>query len=255
MYIYKKSFPMNRYLPLAFLLVFTWSSCMREPKTPSGLFSGTRQVLVVTAPGWDDVQGELRLYQRENGVWKAEGDPIPVTLGMKGMAWGRGVEDFRSRTGPKKQEGDKKAPAGVFRLGDTFGYNTPEAASWIKMPYIALSPGTLCVDGAGSPFYNRIVDEKEVNDPAVSAERMRREDNQYSLGLWVLHNFPESESGAGSCIFMHVRKPDSSGTLGCTAMDYDQMRRLLLWLDPAAQPLLIQAPAGEIAFFTEAAGI
>ncbi|TAE56187.1 MAG: hypothetical protein EAZ89_04955 [Bacteroidetes bacterium] len=246
---------MNRYVSLALLLLFFMSSCTHESKKPSGPFTASRQLLVVTSPGWDDVQGELRLYQREKGAWKAEGDPIPVTLGMKGMAWGRGVEDFRSRKGPHKQEGDQKAPAGVFLLGDAFGYTTIEAASWIKMPYIALTPGTLCVDEAGSPFYNRIVDEKEVNDPALSAERMRREDNQYSLGLWVLHNFPESESGAGSCIFMHVRKPDSSGTLGCTAMDYGQMRHVLLWLDPAAQPLLIQAPEGEIAFFTETAGI
>jgi len=83
---------------------------------------GHHQLLVVTTQGWDEKQGELVLYERENDstpciVVKA---PVPVVLGKNGLAWGIGLHPTNPETTYKK-EGDGKSPAGIFSLGSAFG--------------------------------------------------------------------------------------------------------------------------------------
>ncbi len=68
----------------------------------------------------------------------------------------------------------------------------------------------------------------------------------YRYGIFVAHN-PKRLPGAGSCIFMHIRKPDGTPTVGCTAMDEKELVRIMRWLDPDRHPLLIQAPEEAIA--------
>lgn len=54
--------------------------------------------------------------------------------------------------GPQKHEGDGRSPAGVFRIGTTFGY---AAHVDTAMPYRALSATDYCMDVSGTPLYNR----------------------------------------------------------------------------------------------------
>ena len=69
--------------------------------------------------------------------------------------------------------------------------------------------------------------------------------NYYKYGLVVDHN-PKAIPGAGSCIFMHIKKPNHIPTVGCTAMSETVMKSVLKWLDPSKHPLLIQAPKSEM---------
>jgi D-alanyl-D-alanine dipeptidase len=41
---------------------------------------------------------------------------------------------------------------------------------------------------------------------------------------------------------MHIWKNSSTPTTGCTAMAEPDLVQLLRWLDPAAQPVLVQMP-------------
>jgi D-alanyl-D-alanine dipeptidase len=70
---------------------------------------------------------------------------------------------------------------------------------------------------------------------------MRRTDDLYKWGIFVAHN-PAATPGAGSCIFIHIWRSSSAATVGCTAMPEPDLVRLLKWLDPAADPILIQMP-------------
>jgi hypothetical protein len=79
---------------------------------------------------------------------------------------------------------------------------------------------------------------------------MRRADDLYKWGIFVAHN-AAATPGAGSCIFMHIWKNSSTATIGCTAMAERHLVRLLRWLDPAAQPLLVQMPRADYAFFQD----
>src|SRR5215210_2249855 len=106
----------SHWLPL-FLLAFATPAAGLVAANP---MQGSRQCLVVVAANWNSTAGVLRAFERKNGsaVWKAHGADVPVVLGKKGLAWGRGLVNAGAR--PVKMEGDNKAPAGFFRLGQAF---------------------------------------------------------------------------------------------------------------------------------------
>jgi L,D-peptidoglycan transpeptidase YkuD (ErfK/YbiS/YcfS/YnhG family) len=61
----------------------------------------------------------------------------------------------------------------------------------------------------------------------------------YKLGAVIAHN-PRNQPGLGSCIFLHVWQGKDIPTSGCTAMSEPHLRQVLTWLDPAADPRLVQ---------------
>jgi D-alanyl-D-alanine dipeptidase len=205
----------------------------------------SRQCIVVVARDWNATSGVLRAFERasSHGDWQRHGPAIPVVLGKKGLAWGRGL--FAGNTGPLKVEGDDKAPAGIFRLGPAFGYAPKTAAPWIKLAYFPLTKETEGVDDPQSRHYNQLVNRSEVaRVDWKSSEQMLRNDDLYKWGLVVAHNSARTPR-AGSCIFMHIWKNSSSPTAGCTAMPERDLVSLLRWLKPGARPVLVQMPAPE----------
>jgi D-alanyl-D-alanine dipeptidase len=202
----------------------------------------SRQCVLVVAPTWSSTTGTLHAFERTSTTadWKARGNAISVVLGKNGLGWGLGLLDAKGRAGPRKIEGDNKVPAGIFRLGPAFGY--APAPSWIKVPYVPLTKTTEGVDDPGSRYYNQLVDRSRVTRVDWrSSEQMRRPDDLYKWGIFVAHN-AAAKPGHGSCIFLHIWKNSSTPTTGCTAMAERDLIRLLRWLDPAAQPVLVQMP-------------
>jgi D-alanyl-D-alanine dipeptidase len=62
----------------------------------------------------------------------------------------------------------------------------------------------------------------------------------YKYGIVVNHNHIDEEGavkGAGSCIFMHIKKVP---TAGCTVMNEKEMKEIIKWLDADKNPLLVQ---------------
>jgi L,D-peptidoglycan transpeptidase YkuD (ErfK/YbiS/YcfS/YnhG family) len=93
------------------------------------------------------------------------------------------------------------------------------------------------------------IPEAQENEPQnywPSVERMKRRDHLYELGLIVKHNTEPAIAGKGSAIFFHVWRSLGAPTLGCTAMDKQELNHLLTWLDPDKHPLLIQVPETEL---------
>ena len=218
------------------------------PRTvPSGPWPdpSVRQLVVVLTPGWDAPDGRLARFERDTGgPWRPVATPIPVTVGRSGSAWGVGLNAPQDE-GPQKQEGDGRAPAGVFALGTAFG-DAPTAPS--GLPYQAMTREDWCVDVPGSPLYNRIVSTRVVGEAAVrgSTEPMRRDlhkngDPRYALGFVIEHN-AEGHDRAGSCIFAHVWDSPTTPTAGCTAMARADIEALVTWLDPAKTPRFVLLP-------------
>jgi D-alanyl-D-alanine dipeptidase len=224
------------------LLLF---SCVTTPATVSSPLSSSQQLVLVTTADWTAVDGTMQRYERRSGTaWQAVGGAVPIVVGRTGLAWGKGVVSATAVRGPRKAEGDGKAPAGIYRLSRAFGFAAESPAHGI--PYSQLTEVTECVDDSASQFYNRIVERDKV--PAVdwkSSERMRGI-NAYRLGVVVEHNSAAIPRG-GSCIFMHLWSGPAHGTTGCTAMDERPLESLVEWLDPAARPLLVQLPVAEYA--------
>lgn len=227
---------MNRFFKVCSLLILLLPCTAMA----QGL-DGSDQLIVVTSKNWDDLQGTAQRYERHADRFRKYETPFAVVLGKNGMGWGKGLLDADPLQGPVKQEGDGKAPAGIFRLGTAFGYaSTAET----RLPYLALTPGIECVDDSQSRRYNQLVDGSTVSKDWSSAERMRRSDDLYRQGIFIEHNTPASPA-AGSCIFFHIWRGPTLPTRGCTAMDPTDIARLFNWLDPRQSPLLVQLPEAE----------
>jgi len=217
---------------------------MRMNSTLPEAIAESRQLILVTTSGWDAVDGEMKLYERDtiNDQWKAVGEKFPIVVGRDGMAWGRGLHGGAIGEGPVKREGDRRSPAGVFSLSSSFGYAPPEQAGDVKLPYVQAVATLECVDDPQSAHYNRIIDRAAVeNADWKSSEPMRRDDDQYRRGVVVDHN-AECEPGCGSCVFLHIWEIAGKGTAGCTAMNSSSMEGVLRWLDAKKRPVLVQLP-------------
>ncbi len=195
------------------------------------LFS-SQQIVLVVADDFNASKARLECYEDSKKIF----DAIDVNIGKNGLGWGLGeIKLTQKGHEPHKYEGDKKAPIGVFKLTDVFGY---KYSSNYNLPYLHTSQDLICVDDSDSNFYNHVI---ERNGDEKSFEWMRRKDSQYELGIVVAHN-QEGKSKRGSCIFLHVKKSQDAPTAGCTSMSLEEISKIVNWLDRNKNPLLIQIP-------------
>jgi len=220
------------------------TACAHRPLASQMPWSNARQLVVVTTADWNVDHGTLRRFERDDDTWHAIGAPQPVLIGRSGSAWGIGLHPTHSG-GPVKREGDGRSPAGVFAIGEAFGY-APTART--ALPYSPMAASSYCVDVSGSPLYNQIVDTRVVGAHAVAGatEPMRRDlhengDQRYRLGFVIEHN-PHGVPMSGSCIFAHLWKSPVDATSGCTAMERATMDAVLAWLRPEADPVFVLLP-------------
>ncbi|MBI4863656.1 MAG: L,D-transpeptidase family protein [Candidatus Riflebacteria bacterium] len=235
---------------------------VRAETPPGAPLSGTRlldrlrlpdavgQLVLVITPDWWATRGWLTLWERERGAWRRRGRPVDVVVGRSGMGWGRGLHLRATLAGPTKREGDGRSPAGIFDLGPMFGYGQAGPTGGSGFPYRQATRRDFFVDDPGSAEYNtwvRLPEGVAPGDRWRSHEEMRRPDELYELGLVVQHNTDPVEPGAGSAIFVHLWRRPGSTTAGCTAMQREDLRGVLAWLDRARRPLLVQGPPEAVA--------
>lgn len=224
------------------ILVFTTLiATLFAQNTASDLRSN--QLIVVNAKNWSTPTATLQRYDFAKGKWIKTGKAIQVYLGRNGLGWGRGLYSIPKNAKIIKKEGDGKAPAGIFKLKQAFGY----APFNINYPYEVYKETDHCVDDVNSKLYNKIVDSTKVKRDYKSHECMKFPKDFYKYGLVVDHNGitdgAKSVKGGGSCIFIHIKHIP---TAGCTAMNETEIKDILRWLDPNTNPLLVQGVNSDI---------
>ncbi len=209
---------------------------------------GSRQLLLVLTDTWESVDGSLQRFERASEVapWKPVGLPAPVVVGRSGLAWGSGIVAEHPAAGPVKQEGDGRGPAGVFRLGTTFGQVEAEPAGW-RLPYRYLGSDVECVDDSRSAHYNQLVTRQAAASVDWAGSEKMWAEPLYKWGIVVEHNTGPARPGGGSCIFLHLWRGPGHGTAGCTAMAEPALTGLIAWLDAGRGPRLVQLPRAEYA--------
>ncbi len=231
-------------------LLFTGSvhaNPAKEPAPASQAWRDARQLVLVVTDDWNATTGTLQRFEMRDGQWRPAAAAAPISVGRNGAAWGLGLHPAQAE-GPQKHEGDGRAPAGVFTLGEAFGYADKANTA---MPYRAMQDTSYCIDVPDSPLYNRIIDTRTEGEAAAkgSTEPMRLDlhnkgDVRYREGLVIGHN-PTATPRAGSCIFAHLWRTPGEPTAGCTAMAADTMDSMLAWLRPDARPVLVLLPRAE----------
>jgi L,D-peptidoglycan transpeptidase YkuD (ErfK/YbiS/YcfS/YnhG family) len=195
---------------------------------PAPLDGATRLVLV-TADTMHTQDARLQTFVRDrpDQTWKTAGPPEAVVIGRAGMAWAPAFRQL-ARTGePIKREGDKRAPAGVYAVGRSFGTLASQ-----RPGYLHVRSDTVCVDDSASPAYNTITTRDRIG-PKVSVEHMSRMLPMYRRGIVV--DYPtDARARAGSCIFIHVWRTPKTGTAGCVALPEARVEALQDFVEPGA---------------------
>ncbi|MDX2306822.1 MAG: hypothetical protein NW216_01150 [Hyphomicrobium sp.] len=228
-------------MSVVFLRPFVWrglllaislmvASCGTTPACPP-LLAEARRLIVVTAEGIDSAIATIETFTREtsSGAWMRVGGPDPAVVGRSGLGWARGFEAFAVTSGePHKSEGDGRAPAGVFRLGPTFGDVARSGTG-----HMTLTAGEhFCVDDPASPHYGQIV-PLSVAGAGTRGEEMWTEP-LYRRGIVVDYS-SDGPRRSGSCIFIHVWKGAGVGTSGCIALPEARVAALQDFADGATR--------------------
>lgn len=127
-----------------------------------------------------------------------------------------------------KKEGDGCTPIGVFLLRELWYRADKIEKPNTKLPVKIINKNDGWCDDVNSEDYN-----KHINLPyGFSHEKLWREDDVYDLIIPLGYNDNPIVKGKGSAIFMHVAKPDYSGTEGCVALNKDDLLEILPLLLP-----------------------
>ncbi len=202
---------------------------------------GFHKVIVVKADDWQTPLASLSLFERRKDTYVKVKQGVSVTIGRKGLGWGVGLHPGKlPKSQPIKEEGDKKAPAGIFRLSHAMGYAEEGIG---EMQYEQATPHIICVDDSASDYYNQIFDRRKIKEKDwTSHEEMRRKDNLYKWLIVAEHNLDGAVEKAGSCIFLHLWSAPGKGTAGCTAMAEEQLTDILSWIKEGEKVALVQMP-------------
>lgn len=189
------------------------------------------RLIIVTAPSMETQNAKLQLFQRSNPAdpWQALGSPEAVVIGKAGLGWGFTFLEFKRGEEPEKIEGDKRSPAGIFRVGPAFGFSKGDTPGFIHV----VPEETVCVEDPASAYYNKITTRSAI-EPDIKVDVMAS-NSRYRNGLFI--DYPsERSSRRGSCIFIHIWADPEQGTSGCVALPEERVRAIQ---DFAAQGAVI----------------
>lgn len=213
------------------------------PAPAPDILAKATQLVVVTGASWDSSEVRTRLFQRATAAGKWAESPSQDTgvIGRTGFAWGHKYARLAtggSEKSPVKQEGDGRTPAGVYKLGREFGFEPGSSRNFLH-----IKESTVCVDDPQSRFYNTIVNAKEVQQDWRSSEKMREID-VYKVGFVVDYE-SSAKDRAGSCIFLHIAKPETKNTAGCLAINKDSVENLQKWIRDDTRAAIAFLPESE----------
>ncbi|MER5739570.1 MULTISPECIES: L,D-transpeptidase family protein [unclassified Streptomyces] len=188
------------------------------PLTQARVPDGTTQALVVSGPTADSNTATAVLHRRApDSRWYEAGGPWPAHNALKGWT-------------ADHWAGDLRTPTGVYRIGDAGG-RLPDPGA--RLPYD--EDPEFAISGTG--FRGEPLEGSFDHVIAIDYNRVPGRtplDKERPLG---------TERGGG--VWIHV---DHGGpTQACVALHRDDLRALLLALDPAAEPVVVMGPAPELA--------
>jgi D-alanyl-D-alanine dipeptidase len=210
---------------ILFVLLFPNHALAQSCPAP---LKDARKLVLVTTDTMHATTASLQRFTRASpsAKWTPESGPVTALIGIKGVGWAHAFRAFARAGEPVKVDGDKRVPAGFFKIGRPFGFGPSERSG-----YMQIENGMTCIDDPNSPAYNTITSRATVGWQ-VRGENMWRVP-VYRRGLLV--EYPTNRvARAGSCIFMHVWRPGANGTNGCVALPEPQLASLQDFADSGA---------------------
>ena len=122
-------------------------------------------------------------------------------------------------------------PTTIHWVDPTAGAGVGSAPAGTAMPYFQATTADWWDEDAGSPTYNTHV--QSAANPSSVTENLYDSGPVYDYAVNIAVN-PQRIPGKVSGIFLHVT--DGTPTWGCVAIGRSEMKSLLTWLDPSANP-------------------
>ncbi len=214
------------------------------PAHSQGVLADCRQLIVGLADDWDANVGRIQCFERDGKSWRAVSAPQRVLFGKNGLAWGIGLAG-QDEPGPRKTEGDKRAPAGLFTLGKIYTYSTslPAGADY---PFHTVTAADCWIEDPALPHYNQYVRVDPANPPPwFKKQQMKQDDFAHAWKIEIHHNTAPPIPGAGSAIFFHIQRGPNRHSAGCTTMPEPALLAVIRWLRADQHPAYVLLPAAE----------
>jgi L,D-peptidoglycan transpeptidase YkuD (ErfK/YbiS/YcfS/YnhG family) len=204
----------------------------------------SRQVVVVTSGSWTSSYARLQTWRKTtDGEWIRVVDPIPARVGWNGM-----------RRAENREQGTGTTPAGTFGLISGFGLERPEG---VDLPYRKVDANDWWPYDPKDPKTYNVLQPHRVQHAKWRpewAERLASYRSQYRFAVVLDYNLPsevswqdgervareKADTSAGGGIFLHVN--GTGATAGCVSVERSEMRRVLRWLDPDLDPVIVIGP-------------
>jgi L,D-peptidoglycan transpeptidase YkuD (ErfK/YbiS/YcfS/YnhG family) len=201
-----------------------------EPVPPLGMkrtIEGSRQMIVATGAKLGSKNGQVRIYNLENGQWTLVFS-TPCRFGSNGLI-----------NGEKRAEGSRTTPTGIWRPGNwVWGWHK-EAPSGTKMPYRQTTEKVWWSCARDSTYNTWVESSKRISGEHLVDVRI-----QYEYAFSTGYNSPPNQvvKGRGTAIFLHVFDPPwyhGGYSAGCIGISRSAMIRVFRTLDPTLKPSFI----------------
>ena len=207
-----------------------------------------RQVVVVTTPGWESSYARLQTWRMTaSGEWARSMDPVRARVGWNGV-----------RREANRLQNTGTTPAGTFELLRAFGTGSP---SGVSLPYRRIDRNDYWPYDPSDPKTYNVLQPWRVKHAKwrkAWAEQLISYDRQYRYSVVLNYNLPSdlrwrngqrialnpANTSKGGGIFLHVN--GSGATAGCISISRSRMLRVLRWLDPTKDPVIVIGPSDVI---------
>ena len=183
------------------------------------------QLLTTVVHQCSDYRAQVNAFEKRANQWHKVFGPFEAVIGKEGIT-------------SEKEEGDGKTPSGLYPLLMVFGWEEHRVE---HMPFVRIHEHLEAIDDPLSRYYNQIIDRRLVDAPDWrNSEKMQEIGFLYELGVVIGYNMPRPIAGKGSCIFLHIYRSLDSGTGGCTALSFKEVKTIVQWLKQDRSPHILQ---------------
>jgi len=161
---------------------------------------------------------KVNIISGHRGELRFGGKNYPCALGKSGVT-------------TNKHEGDHSSPIGLYSLRSMYFRADKIEQPLCKLESHVISKNDGWCDDPAHASYNQFVKLPFEG----SCETLWRDDNLYDVVVVIGHNDTPPVPGLGSCIFMHVAKPNFEGTEGCVALELKDLLALLSNIEKETQ--------------------
>jgi len=181
-----------------------------------------KQLLVVYNYQPESYTAFFVALEKKDTLWVVKQEPVKVGIGKNGFA-----------PPLEKKEGDGKSPTGIFHLGKLYSY---EKQLNTLLDNQQTTVDDKWIDDPDSEDYNTHVKGATT---AKSYENLLLKNDAYKYCMVIEYNTNPIIKGKGSAIFFHLAIKKPSFTAGCVAIDEENMRSIVSWLDLKQNPSII----------------